>query len=55
MAFELHMLVVLARTDLALARIPDLYDNGILEERHCDKNGAGEQPQINEGEGACYG
>ena len=46
------MLVVLTRTDLAPARVPDLDDNGILEEGHGDKYGAGEQPQINEGEGA---
>ena len=51
-SLELHMLVVLTRTDLAPARVPDLYDNGILEEGHGDKYGAGEQPQINEGEGA---
>ena len=51
MALELHVLVVLARTDLAPAGVPDLYDNCILEEGHGDKYGAGEQPQINEGEG----
>ena len=41
-----------ASTGLApvLTRVPDLYDNGVLKKRHCDKYGAGEQPQINEGE-----
>ena len=50
-----HPCVLIVAFGLAPVVVPDLDDNGILEQGQCHKDGADEQPEINEGECVCNG